>query len=54
MNHKQFKVIPTTVGFEPDKVYDTYINTDENLQINISIYNAILLKDMQVLFLPFL
>ena len=38
MNHKQFKVIPTTVLFESDAIYDTYVN--DNLQTNIDIYNA--------------
>ena len=40
MNHKQFKVIPTNVVFEPDKVYDTYVNIDRNLHININIYKG--------------
>ena len=44
MNHKQFKVLSTAVVFEPDEVYDTYINNHENLQIDINIYNALLLK----------
>ena len=33
MNYKQFEAIPTTVLFEPDEVYDAYVNNDENLQI---------------------
>ena len=32
-NHKQFKVIPTTVVFESDEVSHTYVNADQNLQI---------------------
>ena len=40
MNHKQFQVIPTTVVFESDAIYDTYVNIDDNLQTNIDIYNA--------------
>ena len=44
MNCKQFKVIPTTVAFEPVEIYDTCVNIDENLQISINIYNALLLK----------
>ena len=44
MNHKHFKVIPTFVVFESDEVYNIFINTDENLQININIYNALSLN----------
>ena len=44
MNHKHFKVIPTFVVFEPDEVYTIFVNIDENLQININIYNALLLN----------
>ena len=29
--------VRTTVVFEPDEVYNTYVNTDENLQLNINI-----------------
>ena len=36
INHKEFKLIPTTVVFEPDEVYDTYVNINQNLQININ------------------
>ena len=43
-NHKQFKVIMTTVVFEPSDIYDTHVNIDENLQIDINIYNTLLLK----------
>ena len=44
LNHKQFKVIPTNVAFEPDEVYGTDVNIDENLQVNVNIYTALLLK----------
>ena len=30
--------------FEPSDIYDTHVNIDENLQIDINIYNALLLK----------
>ena len=40
MNHKQFKVIPTTVVFEHDEVYDTYVNVDEKLRITNSTFTA--------------
>ena len=36
INHKEFKLIPTTVVFEPDEVYDTYVNINQNLRININ------------------
>ena len=44
INHKQVRVVPTTVVFKPGEVYNTYVNIDENLQININICNASLLK----------
>ena len=34
----------TTVVLEPGDIYDTHVNTDQNLQIDINIYNALLLK----------
>ena len=43
-NYKQLKVSMTTVVFEPGDVYDAHVNIDENLQIDINIYNALLLK----------
>ena len=46
VNHKQFKVIPSTVAFESDEVYDTQVNIYDDLQINTNIYNASLLKDI--------
>ena len=32
INHKHFKVIPTFVVFEPDEVYNIFVNIDKNLQ----------------------
>ena len=44
LNNKKFQILPTCVLSTLDDVYDTYIEIDNNLQRNINIYNALVVK----------
>ena len=44
LNNKKSQILPTCVLFPPDNVYDTYVEIDNDLQLNINIYNALVAK----------
>ena len=41
---KQFKVIERELLIPPDQINDTYVDINDSLQINISVYNALINK----------
>ena len=43
-NCKQFQVIQQQVIFPPEEIYDTYVDINEQLQININVYNGLVNK----------
>ena len=44
LNYKKFQLLPTNVLFPPDEIYDTYVDIDFELQLNINIYNSLISK----------
>ena len=51
LNNKQFQTLPTNVIISPDEIYDTYVNIDDNMQLNVNIYNSLISKAKQWLIL---
>ena len=41
---KQFQDIQQQVIFPPDEIYETYVDINEQLQININVYNGLVNK----------
>ena len=41
---KQLAVLPSDIYLSPNEIYDTYVNINTNLQLNINIYNSLLYK----------
>ena len=44
LKNKKFQILPACVLFRPDDVYDTYVEIEDGLQLNINIYNALVAK----------
>ena len=44
LNTKKLHVLPTSVLLHPDDVYDTYVEIDNDLQLTMNIYNALIAK----------
>ena len=44
LNHKKFRILPASVRYPPDEIYEIYVVIDDNLQLNFSIYNALVAK----------
>ena len=44
LNNKKFQILPNCKLFPSDDVYDTYVEIDNDLQLNINIYNALVAK----------
>jgi hypothetical protein len=45
--YKLFQVLPTYVVISPDEIYNTYIDINDNMQLNVNVYNALVRKAMQ-------
>ena len=43
-SHKKFQILRTSILFPPDEIYDTYLEIDDDLQLNVNIYFALLTK----------
>ena len=43
-NFKQFQIIQREVLLSPDEVNDTYVDINDDLQMNVSIYNGLITK----------
>ena len=44
LNNKKFQILPACVLLPLDDAYDTYVEIDNDLQLNINIYNALVAK----------
>ena len=44
LNTKKLQVLPTSVLLPPVDVYDTYVEIDNDLQLTMNIYNALIAK----------
>ena len=44
INHKKFQILRTSILFPPDEIYDTYLEIDDDLQLNVNIYFALVAK----------
>ena len=38
---KKFDILPMTVIITPDEVYDTYVEIDKNVLLDVKIYNSL-------------
>ena len=43
-NFKQFQIIQREVLLCPDEVNDTYVDINDDLQMNVNIYNGLITK----------
>ena len=41
---KRFYVLPTRIAITPDKIYDTYIDFNDDLELDIYVYNMLIRK----------
>ena len=41
---RQRAILPTVIYVSPDEIYDTYVDIDSNLQMDVNIYNSLLYK----------
>ena len=41
---KQLVVLPSNIYLSPDEIYDTYVDINTNLQLDINFYNSLLYK----------
>ena len=41
---KKFATLPTTIVVTPDKIYDTYVDLNENLELDCNVYNMLIRK----------
>ena len=44
LNTKKLQILPTSVLLPPDDVYDAYVEIDNDLQLTMNIYNALIAK----------
>ena len=44
ISHKKFQILRTSILFPPDEIYDTYLEIDDDLQLNVNIYFALVAK----------
>ena len=44
ISHKKFQILRTSTLFPPDEIYDTYLEIDDDLQLNVNIYFALVAK----------
>ena len=44
LNDKKFQILPISVLFSLDDMHNTYVEIDNDLQLNINIYNALVAK----------
>ena len=45
---KKFDILPMSVIITPDEVYDTYVEIDKNMLLNVIIYNSLIQKAKDV------
>ena len=43
-NIKRFSKLPTRIVISPDEIYDSYVDINENLEIDMNLYNMLLRK----------
>ena len=41
---KKFDILPLSVIITPDEVYDTYVEIDKNMLLDVEIYNSLIQK----------
>ena len=41
---KKFTILPAKIAVTPDQVYDTYVDINDDLEINSNIYNMLIAK----------
>ena len=44
ISFKQLQVLPTSIVLSPDEIYDTYVDIDEKMQLDINVYDILLQK----------
>ena len=44
LSHKKFQILRASILFPPDEIYDTYLEIDGDLQLNVNIYSALVAK----------
>ena len=47
LNFKQFQLLPTYIIISPEEIYDTYIDINDDIQLNVNVYNALRSKAFQ-------
>ena len=45
---KKFDILPMSVIITPDEVYDTYVEIDKNMLLNMIIYHSLIQKAKDV------
>ena len=45
---RKFDILPMSVIITPDEVYDTYVEIDKNMLLNVKIYNSLIQKAKDV------
>ena len=41
---RKFDILPMSVIITPDEVYDTYVEIDKNMLLDVKIYNSLIQK----------
>ena len=44
ISFKKFDILPMSVIITPDEVYDTYVEIDKNMLLDVKIYNSLIQK----------
>ena len=44
ISFKKFDVLPMPVFITPEEVYDTYVEMDQNMLLDVKIYNSLIQK----------
>lgn len=44
ISFKQFEILPTLIVLTPEEIYDTYVDINEKMQLDMNVYNTLLQK----------
>ena len=44
ISFKQLQVLPTSIVLSPDEIYDTYVDTDEQVQLDINVNDILVFR----------
>ena len=53
ISFKKFGILPMFVIITPKEVYDTYVEIDKNLLLDVKTYNSLIQKSSSIIFLFF-